>query len=155
MYRDQHTQRMFSTLELGYSNLLLGCDRLLCLGEGATSDIDRQECREVGAALISCLENVRLLEDLSLMPALEHLAREDPVMRHIFRRLSAEHCEDACQMEEVLETLDALAGRCPLAAGYARLLFVGFARGMRRHVHMERYAMRRIVGIEPATTITQ
>lgn len=141
---DPLTVRLLSTLDLGYSNLLLACDRIDRIRDSIVSNPDPIECSEVVEFLTTTMIGVRELEDLSLMPALENEAAANPAYAMIFQRLAHEHCEDACYLEEIIETLESFTQASPIVGPVAaKFMLGGFTTGLRRHVATERFVVGR------------
>lgn len=139
---DPLTVRLLSTLDLGYANLILACDRIDRIRDSIVTPPDPIECNEVVEFLITTMNGVRELEDLSLMPALETAAAANPAYAAIFRRLSHEHCEDACYLEEIIETLASFGHSSPFIGPVAaKFMLGGFTTGLRRHLATERFVV--------------
>lgn len=138
------TMRILDTLDLGYANLLVVCEVLDRLRTDIETGRERGDFAETGLLLASRMDEVRMLEDLSLLPLLAERAHFDAFDSAVLERLSREHCEDTCYIEEIIEALDSLHTGHPIVSPDAmRFVLEGFTTGLRRHIAMERFVIQR------------
>lgn len=122
-------------MERGHRRMLQACEELEALADQLPGDVDRLGCLMLASTLIPLLDACHHFEEAAVLPAFAQTRRN----AEIVSRLKAEHLQDRCAAEDLVEALSAYGDGRPIsnpeAFGY---MLRAFFDSMRRHIAFER-----------------
>jgi hemerythrin-like domain-containing protein len=124
------------------------CRELEEIADSLPSEVNREKCLNAAKAIGPLTKGAHRFEENVLFPWIEKNVRNLPQMHSTLERLKAEHWEDECFIEELVDTLLTLgAGKQPSNPEATGYMLRGFFIGIRRHIAFEREHLLGLVDV--------